>query len=226
MEGSALLILLGIAFLILEIFLPSFRALSIGGLIAVFVGSVFYSMLKQQIRLCRCLWFFLWWAVIGIFFWASVILLSRPSVASRVTRILILSRIIESLSSQQVKRAFMDKSKSWVRTWNFTSQRKFKNQRPRASAKSSGPNIECEKESMENTMEYLTAIVVISGIIMSSMIKILNEWERGVVLRLGKAVGVRGPGLIFLIPFCRTHDQNRHAYNRHGRTTSRCDHKN
>ncbi|KHD89580.1 MAG: membrane protein [Bdellovibrio sp. ArHS] len=50
-------------------------------------------------------------------------------------------------------------------------------------------------------MEFLIAIVIIGGIILSSMIKILNDWERGVVLRLGKAVGVRGPGLILLIPF-------------------------
>lgn len=50
-------------------------------------------------------------------------------------------------------------------------------------------------------MEFLIAAVVIGGIILSSMIKILNDWERGVVLRLGKAIGVRGPGLILLIPF-------------------------
>jgi len=39
--GGLALILLGIAFLILEIFIPSFGALGIGGLIAVFVGSLF-----------------------------------------------------------------------------------------------------------------------------------------------------------------------------------------
>ncbi|XGC79585.1 slipin family protein [Bdellovibrio bacteriovorus] len=50
-------------------------------------------------------------------------------------------------------------------------------------------------------MEFFIGVVVIGGIILSSMIKILNDWERGVVLRLGKAVGVRGPGLILLIPF-------------------------
>lgn len=50
-------------------------------------------------------------------------------------------------------------------------------------------------------MELIIAIVVIGGIIGSSMVKILNDWERGVVLRLGRAVGVRGPGLILLIPF-------------------------
>lgn len=50
-------------------------------------------------------------------------------------------------------------------------------------------------------MEFLIAVIVIGGILLSSMVKILNDWERGVVLRLGKAVGVRGPGLILLIPF-------------------------
>nr|BFD59911.1 slipin family protein [Bdellovibrio sp. CKG001]BFD63318.1 slipin family protein [Bdellovibrio sp. HM001]BFD67178.1 slipin family protein [Bdellovibrio sp. HAGR004] len=50
-------------------------------------------------------------------------------------------------------------------------------------------------------MEFIIGLIVIGGIVGSSMIKILNDWERGVVLRLGKAVGVRGPGLILLIPF-------------------------
>jgi regulator of protease activity HflC (stomatin/prohibitin superfamily) len=50
-------------------------------------------------------------------------------------------------------------------------------------------------------MEFMIAAIVIGGIILSSMVKILNDWERGVVLRLGRAVGVRGPGLILLIPF-------------------------
>lgn len=39
--GGLALILLGIAFLVAEMFIPSFGALGIGGLIAVFVGSVF-----------------------------------------------------------------------------------------------------------------------------------------------------------------------------------------
>ena len=33
-----------------------------------------------------------------------------------------------------------------------------------------------------------------------SIIKILPEWQRGVILRFGRFVGVRGPGLIILIP--------------------------
>ncbi|MFP5519510.1 MAG: slipin family protein [Bdellovibrionia bacterium] len=44
-------------------------------------------------------------------------------------------------------------------------------------------------------------LVVLVVVILSSTLKILQDWERGVVLRLGKAIGVRGPGLIILIPF-------------------------
>lgn len=36
--------------------------------------------------------------------------------------------------------------------------------------------------------------------ILFSAVKILPEWDRGVVLRLGRSIGVRGPGLILLIP--------------------------
>jgi len=42
--------------------------------------------------------------------------------------------------------------------------------------------------------------IVFAGLILFSAIKILDEYERGVVLRLGKFSAVRGPGLIILIP--------------------------
>ena len=38
-------------------------------------------------------------------------------------------------------------------------------------------------------------------IILAASIRIANEYERGVIFRLGRYVGIRGPGLIFLIPF-------------------------
>lgn len=43
--------------------------------------------------------------------------------------------------------------------------------------------------------------IIILIIILFSMLKILKEYERGVVFRLGRLVGARGPGLIILIPF-------------------------
>ena len=46
----------------------------------------------------------------------------------------------------------------------------------------------------------LIAIVLLAVIILPQMIRILREYERGVIFRLGKLLGAKGPGLIFLIP--------------------------
>ncbi len=42
---------------------------------------------------------------------------------------------------------------------------------------------------------------VILGGILAQAPKIANQWERGVVLHLGKFAGLRGPGLFFVTPF-------------------------
>jgi regulator of protease activity HflC (stomatin/prohibitin superfamily) len=46
---------------------------------------------------------------------------------------------------------------------------------------------------------FVIAMVVI--IFLSAAIKIVQEYERGGVFRLGRFVGLRGPGLILIIPF-------------------------
>lgn len=44
-------------------------------------------------------------------------------------------------------------------------------------------------------------IVVVVLILIPMSIKIVKEYERGVVFRLGRLVGAKGPGLFFIIPF-------------------------
>ena len=44
------------------------------------------------------------------------------------------------------------------------------------------------------------ALALLLIVILSSAIKVLREWERGVILRLGRLRPVKGPGLIFIIP--------------------------
>ncbi|MGA7669229.1 MAG: slipin family protein [Nitrolancea sp.] len=44
-------------------------------------------------------------------------------------------------------------------------------------------------------------IVVFILIVLSATIKIVQEYERGVVFRMGRLMGPRGPGIILLIPF-------------------------
>ncbi|HMK65132.1 MAG TPA: slipin family protein [Thermodesulfobacteriota bacterium] len=49
-------------------------------------------------------------------------------------------------------------------------------------------------------MYGLAVVVVLVVFFLSSAIRILNEYERGVVFRLGRVIGGKGPGLILLIP--------------------------
>ncbi len=45
----------------------------------------------------------------------------------------------------------------------------------------------------------LIVVIVLLGLL-SSAIKIVQEYERGVIFRLGRLVGAKGPGLFFIIP--------------------------
>jgi len=49
-------------------------------------------------------------------------------------------------------------------------------------------------------MNILGTVLVIGGILLVSGIKILKEYERGVIFRLGRMVDPRGPGIIYVIP--------------------------
>ncbi|MEM4617555.1 MAG: SPFH domain-containing protein, partial [Ignisphaera sp.] len=51
------------------------------------------------------------------------------------------------------------------------------------------------------TLFIIFLIIVIMTLIMSRYIRIVKEWERFIVLRLGRYQGVKGPGLVFLVPF-------------------------
>ena len=46
---------------------------------------------------------------------------------------------------------------------------------------------------------YLVTVLILI-FILSQAIKILNEYERGVIFRLGRLIPSKGPGIIFLIP--------------------------
>ncbi len=43
-------------------------------------------------------------------------------------------------------------------------------------------------------------IVVVTVLFLAAAIKVLNEYERGVIFRLGRVIKAKGPGLIILIP--------------------------
>ncbi|MHC1610822.1 MAG: slipin family protein [Candidatus Methanospirareceae archaeon] len=48
--------------------------------------------------------------------------------------------------------------------------------------------------------EWLIGIVLFAMVLLASSIKVVKEYERGVIFRLGRLVGARGPGLFLIIP--------------------------
>ncbi|MGA9363306.1 MAG: slipin family protein [Bacteroidota bacterium] len=53
---------------------------------------------------------------------------------------------------------------------------------------------------MEAAMVFLVIAIIFVIIILANAIRILREYERGVIFRLGRLIGAKGPGIILLIP--------------------------
>ncbi|ACX52078.1 band 7 protein [Ammonifex degensii KC4] len=48
---------------------------------------------------------------------------------------------------------------------------------------------------------FLATLFVLALMLLAASVRIVQEYERGVIFRLGRCVGARGPGLFLLIPF-------------------------
>jgi regulator of protease activity HflC (stomatin/prohibitin superfamily) len=51
----------------------------------------------------------------------------------------------------------------------------------------------------ENALPVIVGVV--TGLVLVQAPKVAKQWERGVVLRLGRYIGLRGPGLFWVMPF-------------------------
>lgn len=54
---------------------------------------------------------------------------------------------------------------------------------------------------MNIALALLIPLVILILIVLGAIVRVVREYERGVVFRLGRLVGPRGPGLILLVPF-------------------------
>lgn len=55
-------------------------------------------------------------------------------------------------------------------------------------------------EMLFNAAPWVAPLLMLMIFVLPSMVRILREYERGVVFRLGKLLGAKGPGLVLLIP--------------------------
>jgi len=44
-------------------------------------------------------------------------------------------------------------------------------------------------------------VIILAVLLLASAIKVLREYERGVIFRLGRLIGAKGPGIFLIIPF-------------------------
>lgn len=51
------------------------------------------------------------------------------------------------------------------------------------------------------SLTVVIVILVLAVILAFASLRIANEYERGVVFRLGRLIALRGPGLFLIIPF-------------------------
>lgn len=57
-------------------------------------------------------------------------------------------------------------------------------------------------EGLDGPTIFLIALVVLVIVLLVSAIRIVQEYERGVIFRLGRVIeGAKGPGLFFIVPF-------------------------
>src|SRR5262245_4684021 len=57
-----------------------------------------------------------------------------------------------------------------------------------------------ELTALTKIIPTVVVVVILAAIILPQAVRILREYERGVIFRLGKLLGAKGPGLILLIP--------------------------
>src|SRR5690625_8030039 len=56
-------------------------------------------------------------------------------------------------------------------------------------------------DDFSNQFFWILPVAVVFVLLVLQVFKIMREYERAVVFRLGKYQGTKGPGLIFLLPF-------------------------
>jgi len=53
-------------------------------------------------------------------------------------------------------------------------------------------------------LEFLIPLLIVGAAVLSSAVRVVREYERGVIFRLGRLIGAKGPGLFFLLPVVDT----------------------
>ena len=197
------LIGLGVAMLVAEAFLPSFGVIGVGGLVAFVLGSLFlFDTPDSTMRVDRSL-------IAAAALTLGVVHLRRR-LADRAHAAAALERRRRGDDGRDRRGAASDRagaSRQGVRARRVLGRRHRRaarggrrgrgDRRARPATARAAARADAEEETI---MFPLTTALGIAVVLVLSGLRVLKEFERGVVFRLGRLVGARGPGIIYLIP--------------------------
>jgi regulator of protease activity HflC (stomatin/prohibitin superfamily) len=55
-------------------------------------------------------------------------------------------------------------------------------------------------QTLFSLVAWIVPLLILAAAVLPQAVRVLREYERGVIFRLGKLLGAKGPGLILLIP--------------------------
>ena len=211
--AGIMLIVLAIIFFIMEMKIASYGLLSVAGIISLLLGSL--MLFEGESPESRLAWGVLAPTLILIsgFFTAVAFLVFRSQVAKPVTGS---AGLVGEIGV--VKKALAPRGKVFVHgeLWNAVAPRTIDESVPVRVVKVTGLLLEVEpadgparhtqavhianRPEKEIPMYVGLAVVLLILFFLSASLKVLNEYERGVIFRLGRIIAAKGPGLIILIP--------------------------
>jgi regulator of protease activity HflC (stomatin/prohibitin superfamily) len=207
------LILLGMALIGVELFIPAFGILGIGGIVAVVAGSVILfegDMPEFRVNTAVIAGMGAGSALVfGGIVWVAARTLRKPRLSSR-----------EAWPASKPKpfriSSTVSEGASAGRDWSARSEHPIRQGdkvrvitlEEEGLVLSVTPDAARQRQTIkkENRMnpyflQFVTFGVVLLAVLLYYTIKILREYERGVVFTLGRFDKVKGPGMIILIPF-------------------------
>ena len=194
------LIILGALLVVAEAFVPSFGALGVGGLIAFIIGSIMlFDTSVPGFAIAVPI-------IAAIASVAGLVLIGMVWLFGRARRRPVVTGVEHILGSHaEVLDGF--ESHGTVRLggelWNARSSAPVSAGQEVRVVKVEGLLLWVEpvKHRGAKTMSpFLLVVVFLVGALLFSAIKILKEYERGVMFTLGRFTGVKGPGIILVVP--------------------------
>ena len=199
------LVALGVGMIIAEFFFPTFGSLGLGGLIAFVVGSLILfdtdvPGMNVALPLIAAI------ATVG-----GLVIVGIAYIAARSMRRPVVTGVQGMIGDDaEVLQDFTGAGSGRVRyrgeLWNARSNVGLQAGQIARIVKVEGLTLWVEPggpaaKRSESLMPFTLIVVVFIVLLLFSSIKVLNEYERGVMLSLGRFTGIKGPGVIVVVPF-------------------------